>query len=78
MPISLCNVVYKIISKFISNRMKPLLPTLISQEQASFVEGIQIFDNIIHAHEIIHTLKIQRRGGRIIQLDLMKAYNKIR
>jgi hypothetical protein len=76
-PIALCNVVYKIISKVIANRLKPLLPTLISQEQAGFVEGRQILDNIIHAHELIHTLKIQRRGGMIIQLDLAKAYDKI-
>jgi hypothetical protein len=41
------------------------------------VEGRQILDNIIYAHEIIHTLKSQRRGGMIIQLDLAKAYNKI-
>jgi hypothetical protein len=76
-PITLCNVVYQIISKVIGNRLKPLLPTLISQERAGFVEGRQILDNIIQAHEIIHTLKIQRRGGMIIQLDLAKAYNKI-
>jgi hypothetical protein len=76
-PIDLCNVVYKIISKVIANRLKPILPTLISQEQAGFVEGRKIVDNIIHAHEIIHTLKSQRRGGMIIQLDLAKAYDKI-
>jgi len=57
-PIALRNVVYKIISKVIANRLKPLLPTLISQEQAGFMEGRQIMDNIIHAHELIHTLKI--------------------
>ena len=76
-PIALCNVVYKIISKVIANRLKPLVPTLISQEQVGFVEGRQIMDNIIHAHELIHTLKIQRRGGIIIQLDLAKYYDKI-
>jgi hypothetical protein len=75
--IALCNVVYKIISKLIANRLKPLLPTLISQEQASFVEGRQIMDNIIHAHELINTLKMQRRGGLTIQLDLAKVYEKI-
>eukprot|EP00253_Pinus_taeda_P019985 PITA_19985 len=31
-PITLCNVVYKIISKIIVNRLKPLLPTLVSEE----------------------------------------------
>jgi hypothetical protein len=67
-PIVMCNVVYKIISKVIENRLKPLLLTLVSQEQACFVEGRQIMDNIFHDHELIHTLKLQKRGGMIIQL----------
>ena len=33
-------------------------------------------DNIIHAHELIHTLKLQKRGGMLIQLDLAKDYDK--
>ena len=32
-PIALCNVVYKIISKVIANRLKPLLPTIVFEEQ---------------------------------------------
>jgi hypothetical protein len=76
-PIALCNVVYKIISNVIENRLKPLLRTLVSQEQESFMEGRKIMDNIIHAHELIHTLKLHKIGGMIIQLDLVKAYDKI-
>ena len=76
-PIALCNVVYNIIYKVIENRLKPLLHSLISQEQVGFVEGRQIMDNIIHAHELIHTLKLQKRGGLIIQLNLEKYYDKI-
>jgi hypothetical protein len=41
------------------------------------VVGRQILDNFIQGHEIIHKMEIQRRGGMIIQLDLVKAYDKI-
>ena len=53
--IALCNVVYKIISKFIANRLKPLLPTLVSKEQTGYVKGRKILSNIIQAHEIVHS-----------------------
>lgn len=56
-PIALCNVIYKVISKVIANRLKLLLPQLISPEQLGYVEGRQILDGIILMHEIIHSLK---------------------
>jgi hypothetical protein len=59
--IALCNVVYKIILKFITKRLNPLLSILISKKQLGFVEGRKIMDNIILAHEIIHTLKIRKK-----------------
>ena len=76
-PISLCNVVYKVISKVVENRLKPLLPALVSGEQSSYVEGRQILDNIIQAHEVVHLLTSKRKAGMIMQLDIAKAYDKV-
>jgi len=76
-PIALCNVVYKIISKVVANRLKPLLPSLASEEQSGYVEGRQILDNIIQAHEVVHMLTNKKQAGMIMQLDIAKAYDKV-
>ena len=76
-PIAFCNVVYKIISKVVSNRLKPILPTLVFGEQSSYVEGRQIFNNIIQAHEVVHSLTSNRKARMTMQLDLAKAYDKL-
>jgi len=76
-PISLCNVVYKIISKVVANILKSLLPTLMSREQTRYVEGRQILDNIIQAHEVVHSLTCNKRVGMIMQLDIAKSYDKV-
>eukprot|EP00253_Pinus_taeda_P008091 PITA_08091 len=76
-PIALCNVIYKVISKVIAKRLKPLLPMLISPEQPGYVEGRQIMDGIILSHEIIHTLKHSKQAGMLLKLDLSKAFDKL-
>lgn len=68
---------YKIISKVIANRLKPLLPSLILEEKTCYVEGRQILNNIIQAHEVVHSLKTNKQVGMIIQLDLAKAFDKL-
>ena len=65
-------MVYKIISKVVANRLKPLLSTLVSMDQSGFVEGRQIPNNIIQAHEVVHLLTNNRKVGMIMQLDLVK------
>lgn len=50
-----------------------VLLMLISEEWFGFVEGSQILDNVIHTHEIDHSIKSMRKEGMIIQLELSKA-----
>eukprot|EP00253_Pinus_taeda_P005752 PITA_05752 len=76
-PIALYNVIYKVISKVIANRLKPLLPGLISPEQSGYVEGRHIMDGILLSHEIIHSLQHSKQSGMLLKLDLPKAFDKL-
>lgn len=71
-PISLCNVAYKFITKVIVNRIKPVLPKLISPTQASYVPGRQITDNIVIFQEVLHSMRIKqgRQVYMAIKIDL--------
>lgn len=58
-PINLCNNSYKILSKLLANKLKTLLPDIVSEHQNAFVANRQIQDNIIIAHEAFHYLKLK-------------------
>lgn len=78
-PISLCNVSYKIITKVMVNRIKPILERLVSQEQSSFVPGRQIVDNIVVYQEVLHSLRKCKGSNKymVIKVDLEKAYDRL-
>jgi hypothetical protein len=48
-PIACCNVIYKCMSKIISNRMLPLLRDLAGMNQSAFIPSRSIFENILLA-----------------------------
>ncbi|GJU32427.1 RNA-directed DNA polymerase, eukaryota, reverse transcriptase zinc-binding domain protein [Tanacetum coccineum] len=59
-PISCCNVMYKCISKILSNRLKDSLKDLVSPNQSAFVPGRRIYDNILLTQEIMHNYHLDR------------------
>ncbi|KAL0444001.1 UNVERIFIED_CONTAM: LINE-1 retrotransposable element O protein [Sesamum latifolium] len=79
-PISLCNVVYKIASKSIANRLKPWLDRIISPAQSAFVPGRLITDNVLLAFETNHFLNVHSKGRKCfmnLKLDISKAYDRV-
>ena len=78
-PISLCNIVYKIVTKVIVARLRPYLDKLISPLQAAFVPGRKGIDNAIIAQEVIHSINKKRGkvGYMALKIDLEKVYNKL-
>jgi hypothetical protein len=76
-PISLCNLIYKLISKVISNRIKPFLERRLSAEQLGFLRGRRIQDAIGAAHEGIHSIKKYKQKALVMKLDLKQAFDCI-
>ncbi|XP_028109540.1 uncharacterized protein LOC114308198 [Camellia sinensis] len=78
-PISLCNVLYKTLTKVLVSRLRPLLSSNVGPFQSNFIHGRTTCDNIIIAQEIVHTLrgKKGKTGDLILKIDLEKAYDNV-
>jgi hypothetical protein len=77
-PISLCNIIYKVVSKCLANRLRPLLQDMIAPTQSAFVPGRMITDNALIAFECLHAIRSGSKACKkygVYKLDLTKAYD---
>ena len=77
-PISLCNASYKIFSKILVNRLKPLLEKLISPLQWGFAKGRHILDNVRQVQEAMHSSFLRKEKGMLIKLDMANAFDRVK
>lgn len=78
-PISICNVIYKIISKILTNRLKPLIPSLVFPNQVAFTPGRDISDQVILMREILHSFSQSsfREKAFCLKSNLSKAFDRM-
>lgn len=79
-PTSLCNVLYKLIAKVVTNRLKNILPFIISKNQSAFTPGHFITDNLVVAFENFHSMNGNNvsDGYMALKLDMAKVYDKVK
>lgn len=77
-PIACCNVIYKCVTKILSNRMMPVLDSVISQNQSAFISGRNIAENVLLAQELARNYHRKEGAPRCtMKIDLMKAYDSV-
>lgn len=79
-PICLVSSLYKIVANVLSRIIREIIIGVVSETQCAFIKERQIFDGILIANEVIHSMKKNEdlRGSVIFKLDFSKPYDCVR
>lgn len=76
-PISLLYTTYQILSAVLANRMKPLLSSLIHENQKGFLQGRYIGENSRLLYDVIHYCNKNKVPGLLLLIDFEKAFDSV-
>lgn len=76
-PISVINLVPKLISKILSNRLRTKMPELVSAKQTAFIQGRQISENFVATREVFQHIAQAGQPAIFLKLDFAKAFDSI-
>ena len=75
-PISYYNVLYKVITKILAKRLKPMLSSLVDESQVALVLGKSIGDNVLLVQELVYQYHLHKGSPQcVMKVDLAKAYD---
>ena len=76
--ISCCNVLYKVISKLLANRLKSILPKFIAVNQSAFIKERLVMENVLLATELVKNYHKESVSSRCaIKIDISKAFDSV-
>ena len=76
-PISLLNVDAKVISKCLANRVKKVIPSLISSDQTAYVPGRYIGESVRLTSDLLEYTNIHNLPGILLTIDIEKAFDSV-
>ena len=76
-PLSILTNDYKILAKAMANRLKSVLPTIISDTQSGFMEGRNIQDNICQTMDVIAHINQSGKKAVVVSIDFQKCFDRI-
>lgn len=76
-PLSMLNTDYKILAKIMANRLKKVIPNIITTNQAYGVLNRDISDIVTNIRDLMWYMKEKGEGGYLISIDLEKAFDRV-
>jgi hypothetical protein len=76
-PITVLNSEYKILTKALSIRLSQVVGSIVHEDQAGFIRGRSIFNQVKLAKLIIPYAELTKQCGALVALDQEKAYDKV-